>query len=423
MRKKRTNTNGYKRLGYLAGTITALLLVTVMVIMWSGMESKQVSSNQTASPVPTQTVITKEDKDKEKQTDSLSTEQQTKEPEEIKTVSLMAVGDDLIHTQIIKSGEKEDKTYNYDHLFEHITSYAKKADLAVINQETILGGKSFSYSGYPRFNSPTEIGDAIAKAGFNVVLHATNHSMDKGEKGLQNTINYWKEKKGITILGVNETKEEQDTIKIVEKNGIKIAMLNYTYSLNGLPLPKNRTYMVNLLTDSNQKKIEADLEKARKEADFVIVFPHWGTEYSYKISSLQKKWTEVFLEAGVDLVLGSHPHVLEPVEWVEREDGHKMLVYYSLGNYVSHQKEVPRMLGGMAQVTIEKKKDKTEIKEAQITPLVTHYNNKTNEHRVYLLEDYTEELANEHGLKSARNELSLSYFKKLAKDILKDWYK
>lgn len=340
----------------------------------------------------------------------------TATPVEDKKVTIMAVGDDLVHIPVIDSGKQADGSYNYDHLFKNILKDIEEADISVINQETVLGGKHLGFFGYPRFNSPDEIGDAIRKAGFNVVLHATNHSMDKGEQGMQHAIDYWKQYKDITVLGVNETEKEYNTIRIVEVKGIKFAMLNYTYSLNGLPLPNGRPYMVNML---DEEKIRQDVAKAKKEADFVIVFPHWGTEYKYEPSRSQNRWTQVFLEAGVDLVIGTHPHVLEPVEWLEREDGHKMLVYYSLGNYVSAQSEYPRMLGGMAKVTlVSENGEKPTISEASITPLVTHFDRNYGNYEVLRLSKYTNQMASQHRIK----EMSLSRLKNLAKQVLGDWY-
>ncbi len=371
---------------------------------------KQKDKN-TASPVPT------DSKDNSNIIEVTPTPPPTPTAVADRKVTLMAVGDDLVHTSVIDSGKKSDGTYNYDHLFTNILGDIKQTDLAVINQETVLGGSELRYSGYPRFNSPQEIGDAIVKAGFNVVLHATNHSMDKGEQGMQNSIDYWKKHKDVTVLGVNETEDEYNSVRVVEVNGIKIAMLNYTYSLNGLPLPKNRQYMVNML---DEEKIRKDVALAKEKADFVIVFPHWGTEYVYEASSSQKRWTKLFLETGVDLVIGAHPHVIEPVEWLEGEDGHKMLVYYSLGNYVSGQDAYPRMLGGLAKITIESKNgEKPQITDASITGLVTQYEKKYANLQVLKLSDYTDDLARKHMIGS----MSVSKLKGLARQVWGEWYK
>jgi len=338
-------------------------------------------------------------------------------------VTILAVGDDLVHTQVVKSGKQADGTYNYDHLFSVLKEDITAADIAVINQETILGGSDFAYSGYPTFNSPTEIGDAIVRAGFDVVLHASNHTMDKGLKGVNNTFAFWKQHPAITVLGINESKEQRAAIPIVEKNGIKIAMLNYTYGLNGNKVPSDMPYLVNLI---NETKMAEDIEKAKELADFVIVFPHWGTEYVYEATQQQQKLTTFFYEQGVDLVIGAHPHVIEPVEWIETTNNHRMLVYYSLGNYVSYQREAPRMLGGMAKITVTKDAKGTYISDASITPIVTHYEIGPVDYHygVYKLNDYTKEQSQIHGVvvEETQSLFTLEGTVALAKEVLGSWF-
>lgn len=338
-------------------------------------------------------------------------------------VTILAVGDNLIHIQVIQSGKKKDGTYNFDHLYSLVKEEISAADIAIINQETILGGDEFKYSGYPTFNSPTEIGDAITNAGFDVVLHATNHTMDKGFKAVENTFEYWKTHPEITVLGINESEEQRVKTPIIEKNGIKIAMLNYTYSLNGYHVPKGMPYLVNML---DKKEMAKDIKKAKELSDFVIVFPHWGTEYVYEATDMQKDLTEFFYDAGVDLVIGTHPHVLEPVEWIETHSGHRMLVYYSLGNFMSYQREAPRMLGGMANITITKDENGTYISDAGITPIVTHYENGPADfhYGIYKLTDYTNELALVHGVSEIAKSGSITYqgTYDLAKQVLGSWF-
>ncbi len=339
------------------------------------------------------------------------------------SVNLLAVGDNLIHIQVIESGQQEDGTYNYDHLYSNLKEMISAADIAVINQETILGGDDFAYTGYPNFNSPTEIGDAVVNAGFDVVLHATNHTMDKGYKAFQNTLDYWKKHPQIRVLGINETEEDSTKIQIIEKNGIKIAMLNYTYSLNGHEVPKDKPYLVNML---DKKKMEEDIQKAEEEADFTIVFPHWGTEYVYAPTKTQKNLTTFFYEQGVDLIVGTHPHVLEPVEWIETNPGQPMLVYYSLGNFISYQREAPRMLGGIAHVTITKDSRGTYISDSSITPIVTHYENGPEDYNygLFRLSDYTSDLSELHGVSELAKNGSFTYegTYDLAKEILGTWF-
>lgn len=338
-------------------------------------------------------------------------------------VSFIAVGDDLVHIEVYKSGKKKDGTLNYDHLFSGIKSDIKAADLAVINQETIFGSKDMGFTGYPNFCSPKEVGEAIVKAGFDIVLQATNHTMDRGLKAVDYTLDFWDKKKEITLLGVNRTQKERDSIRVVEKNGIKFALLNYTFSLNGHDLPEGKPYLVNLLLED---KVKADIKKAKKKADVVIVFPHWGLEYNYKPSSEQEHYTKIFADLGVDLVIGTHPHVLQPVKWVKGKNGNKMLIYYSLGNYISYQREAPRMLGGMAKILFEKDESGVKIKNASIVPIVTHYENLSDYNfKTYKLSEYTDELAKKHGILKLEKEsvFTLANMKKIANDVLGEWYK
>jgi poly-gamma-glutamate synthesis protein (capsule biosynthesis protein) len=308
-------------------------------------------------------------------------------------------------------------------LYSNLKELISAADIAVINQETILGGDEFPYSGYPNFNSPTQIGDAVIKAGFDVVLHATNHTMDKGLEGVKNDINYWKLHPEITVLGINETEKEREQIPIIDKNGIKIAMLDYTYGLNGYHVPKNMPYLVNML---DKNAMRADIKKAKELSDFVIVFPHWGTEYVYQPTKSQKDLTEFLYEQGVDLVIGTHPHVLEPVELFDADKDRRMLVYYSLGNFISYQREAPRMLGGIATVTITKDENGTFISDAGIIPIVTHYEKGSADYNygIYKLSDYNEELAKVHGILGLEEDGKFTYQATfdLAKQILGPWF-
>lgn len=324
-------------------------------------------------------------------------------------VSLVMVGDNLLHTPLIRNAEREDGTLNFDSLYEEMLPYFQDADLSVIVQETVLGGKELGYSGYPMFNSPQEVGDSLMRAGFDIVLHSTNHTLDKGAKGVENTLDFWKKYPEVTVLGINESVDRQNSITYLEKNNIKFALLNYTDSTNGIPKPSGKEYLVNTV---NEERIKNDLLIAEQNAEFTIVFMHWGTEYSLKENEFQTNLAKVMCENGADLIMGSHPHVLEPVKWVEAENGNKALVYYSLGNYVSRQKEANNLLGGMATVKISRKKDNSiYIKESSIMPTVTHYNVNSRGFRVYPLKDYTDELASQHGVAQYDGKVSVERFR------------
>ena len=331
------------------------------------------------------------------------------------------VGDVLLHTPVSQSGLQKDGTYNYDYLFKFIKKKVKSSDVAMLNEEVLLAGSKFGISGYPQFNGRFEVGDSIEKAGFDVVLHATNHSMDKGKAGLISDLNHWKEAHPkLKVVGMYLTKKAANKITYVKKNGIKIAILNYTYGTNGLPLPSDMPFAVNLMTEA---KVKADVKKAKKNADFVIVCPHWGTEYQDGIDSYQKKWTDIFLKLKVDLVIGAHPHVIEPVKWVSDKKGHKMLVYYSLGNFVNSTARrgagtYRQYLGGMADVTLEKTEDgKTSIKEAKFIPMITHYG-QDRKITTYFFKDYSAKKAKKNRLSGQDTTFTFALAKKHFKKVI-----
>ncbi len=338
-------------------------------------------------------------------------------------ITLVMVGDVLMHMRVTNSGKKADGTYNYDHLFAPVKEMIEAADIALVNQEVIMGGAELGYSGYPRFNTANEVGDALVAAGFDVVLHATNHTVDKGKEGAVNCLNYWRENHPqIGVVGMYATQEERDTIYVYEKDGIRIAILNYTYGTNGLPVPNDMPYLVNLM---KEKLIEEDIKAAKEVADFVIICPHWGTEYVHNATKNQKNWAQFFLECGADLCIGTHPHVIEPVEWVENEEGDKMLVYYSLGNFVNSTSSTGegvanRMLGAMATVTIAKnRKDGTVyIKEYGAEPLVTYVPISGKDIATMHLDEFTNELALKSMTYQKDPNFSVEFLQQLWQDVM-----
>lgn len=360
-------------------------------------------------------------------------EEETEEaPYEGPEVTLVMVGDILFHTPVAESGVQEDGSYNYDAVFANVKDEIEAADLAIVNQEVIIGGKELGISGYPSFNAPYELGDALVNAGFDVVLHATNHTLDQGKKGVKNCLSFWKNKHPqMAVLGINESQGAQDdNIYVYEQDGIRIAILNYTYGTNGIALPTDMPYAVNLL---EEEKVVADIAKAREKADFVVVCPHWGTEYQLTPSREQERWTQIFLENGVDLVIGTHPHVIEPIVWMtpdgnavstlEKVDGDGMLVYYSLGNFVnwtasSGEGIANRMVGGMAEITIGMDENgEAFLLEYGVEPLVAHLTEGTNGVTTYLLSDYTEELAAENAIVAQDGAFSKEYCEELCEEV------
>lgn len=344
--------------------------------------------------------------------------------EEVDEVTLIMVGDMLMHTPINETGVKEDGSIDFSHLFTHTKDMIEEADIAIVNQEVILGGEELGISGYPAFNTYYEFGDDLVDVGFDVVLHATNHALDKGKKGIMNCLSYWEENHPeIGVLGIQDSQEEQNEIYVQEINGIGIAILNYTYGTNGIPLPEDMPYAVNLM---DKEKMAKDITKAKEVSDFVVVCPHWGTEYVLEATDYQENYAEFMLEQGVDLVLGTHPHVIEPVEMMQDEEGNEMLVYYSLGNYVnctsSETADIGwRMLGAMAEVTIAMDDNgDAYIKEYGAEPLVTYVSADQETIAVYPMDKFTDEMAQSSHTMKYTTDFSKGYCEELWERVIEN---
>lgn len=261
---------------------------------------------------------------------------------------MIMVGDALIHDRLYNTVRNEDGSYDFKPTIQYIKPIITKYDLKYYNQETILGGAELGYSSYPQFNSPNEVGDAFLDAGFNLVSLATNHTMDKGERGVLNSVNYWKSKKNVVYSGQWSSWDERNEVHVYDINGISYAFFSYTTWTNGLETPNGKEYLNNVYSD---EKAANDISKVRDLVDVVIVAMHWGTEYSLDVSSSQEYIANYLAGLGVDLIIGSHPHVVEPVEYINNG---KTFVIYSLGNFLSAQYGIDRLTGLMMEVTIKK---------------------------------------------------------------------
>lgn len=271
--------------------------------------------------------------------------------EDCKKVSLIALGDQLLHMPIIRKGlESGDFSYMYENISEEVSSY----DISCLNQETVYVKDPGLISDYPRFGSPYKVADAVKLAGIDIVNLANNHALDREMYGIDCSIDV-NESNGISVIGAHSSAENaslpQNAVKFVNINDIKIAFLGFSYGTNGKGVPNKQPYAVELLDDT--ERLEDALVYARSEADCVVVFAHWGTEYSHEIDENQKKYKDIFLKHGVDVVIGTHPHVLQPYEMLKGEN-HNMLIYYSLGNLISAQDKEDCLHGGAATFDIIK---------------------------------------------------------------------
>ena len=280
-------------------------------------------------------------------------------------ITFAAFGDNLIHEPIYRYGLKGGE--GFDFLYDGLRETIEAADVAVINQETPLTDDPSRYSDFPRFGTPAEVGEAIVKAGFDAVTCATNHAADQGMDGVDFTRTFFRTR-GLVCAGT-QTKAETEyrPYETIVRGGLRFAVLNYTYGTNGLEIPSDRSQMIHTL--SSETQVREDIARARQETDFVLVFLHWGTENAAEPDAFQQKWTQILLESRADVVIGTHPHALQPCELLTGEDGHRMLVYYSLGNYVSAQPEQTCTKGGMARFTVSLTPQGGRLTDYELVPL------------------------------------------------------
>ena len=330
-------------------------------------------------------------------------------------LTLIAAGDNLMHKTIIdKAWRPEAGAHDFRFLYTEIRDLIRSRDLAVINQETIFISDNALISDYPAFGTPQVMGEALVDTGFDVVLSATNHTWDKGARGVTDTLNYWKTAHPeIRLLGIHESPEAFNTIDYLEKNGIRLALFNYTYGLNGFSVPGSQYYMVNLL--SQRDKFLNDVRTAEGQADMTVCFLHIGEEYQYQPTAFQQGWVHSLIDAGADLVICAHPHVVEPAGYVTTAAGNSGLVFWSCGNFVSAQTKIPRILGGLADVTIEKNESGTRVTDWSFLPTVSHFCGP--DVRVFLLKDYPEELAAVHHVNGSDAPLTTGKLWELWKSI------
>lgn len=276
--------------------------------------------------------------------------------------SFIGIGDALLHTGVwldAATGRWANgyQVYDFNHMLTHLADVTKGYDLKFYNQETIIGGKNLGLSSYPCFNSPDEIGLNMINLGFNLVNLATNHTMDKGIRGASYSANFWHTKENVLAVGSYRNLEERNNIEIREINGISYALLSYTYGTNGIVVPAGYEYLVNVWpVDSYAKynayktQVQKDVESVRNKADVVMVSMHWGTEYQLGATNAYQRDAATFLSSlGVDVIIGTHPHVVQPIEFVN-----DTLVIYSLGNFVSGQTDLMKKIGGIAAFTVNK---------------------------------------------------------------------
>ena len=326
-------------------------------------------------------------------------------------ISFAAAGDNIIHEAVFTDAKKNalvyasstgvQSNYRFTEMFEGIARVISGADFAYINHETPVAGEGYPISGYPEFNAPTEVGTDLAEVGFDIITIANNHMLDMKENGLRNSINYWNEKSaetGITMIG-GYTKADYDNIRFVEKDGVKIALLSYLTMINYNHRNDISESSELLIPYANEADMTRQVGIAREQgADFIIVAIHWGDENAFQPNDTQKRLAKHLASLDVDVIIGSHSHTLQPVEWLEGTNGHRTLCAYSLGNCLSTMLYSYYMVGGILTFDIvQDETGDTRIENPLLVPMMCHYSMARDSLKLYTLENYTEALASAHG--------------------------
>lgn len=305
----------YKKLNYKKVFVFLAVVILIFYLLGLGISklSKGNKKQETAAPVAEQ-------------------------PKDV-TINMAVIGDIMCHsTNFADAYDKEKDTYDFSYVFSDIKSYIQNADIAIGNLETTFAGKEVGYTGYPTFNTPEQLAQNLVDLGLDVVSTANNHSLDKRYNGLVSTLDEL-DKVNLSHTGTYRSKEDQDKIITKNVNGINIAFLSFTYGTNGIPVPSGKEYCINLI-DENLMLDQISKAKALNP-DLICVSMHWGDEYKLKQNKTQEKLADFLFKNGVDIILGSHPHVLEPMEkrTITLEDGTTKdgFLIYSLGNFMSGQ--------------------------------------------------------------------------------------
>ncbi len=335
----------------------------------------------------------------------LPTEPPTEPPVQDTSVHFLAVGDNLVQKRVYQSAQThaaEGEEYNFNYCYKNVADKIQAADLAFINQETIIAGHKYEISGSNfNFNSPTELGDEMVDLGFDIICMSNNHALDKGTGGLSAALDYWDTKKAeapdLRVIGCYRDEQDMENYRISEVNGMTIGYLAYTEHINGYSLPADSVMEIPLTSDT--ALIEQQIRELDGMVDAVVVSAHWGAEDTHTVSDSVRSLAKNMVEWGADVIIGTHSHTLETMEYITRTDGTQGFVFYSLGNFISAQTDSFNMVGGMAEFDLRRTNDQISVENVQVTPVITHYDDGSLTNlRVYPYYMYTDDLVADHGL-------------------------
>ena len=340
----------------------------------------------------------------------------------VQTVRFSATGDNLIHSPIYKQAKRRaagTEGYSFDYCYEHIAPFYAQQDVNWINQETLCTDE-LEPSTYPCFSTPGDCARALYRAGVRVFSLSNNHTYDKGASGIAATLRFWDSMpEDVVTTGLWKGESDYGRIPMQTVNGVTIAYLSYTEHTNGIP--QNSSMQANVIYTSQTDVIEQQVKAARQLADFVVVGVHWGVENSHAIADSQRTLAQNLADWGADLIIGTHPHVLQNAQWLTAADGRQVFTAYSLGNFISTQEKPDQLVGAILSVQLEKTTEpdgtvRCSVLSPRLLPTVTHYDAGKSNVRTYLFRDYTEALTKAHGVRQAYPDFSLEMIQSIARE-------
>ena len=345
-----------------------------------------------------------------------SASREEEEGEIFTKATVLAVGSNVIQDELILQAKDRSNTGGYDFamIYENIKDAVTEADVSIITQDSVIS-TGHGVSGDRRYNSPPELGDELVKTGFDVINLATDHILDYGEEGLMNTLDYWQTKE-VTAIGAYRNSDDANALTMVETNGIKFAYVSFTESTGGNNLPDGSEAVISLA--ANEIQLAEKIAFAKQKADVVIVCAHWGSEFDKEITDAQKELAAKAADWGADVIIGTHPGVIQEAEYIDAADGRRVFAVYSLGNAVSCTSRPDMLLGGMLKFDVIKNKEErtVSIENFRISGIVTHYGMNMSKIRIYPLDSYDSTLAASHGINDSFDFFGTRYLNNLLTD-------
>ena len=366
-----------------------IIIICILLIIFTGVIAFNYLKNKNDYKNLVETSKQEIEIEKQEEQDSSNNVQENQKEETDTTFTLTAIGDVMCHnTQYMDAYDSDTGTYDFSYVFDNISSYTKTADICIGNLETSFAGEDRGYSNYPTFNSPDSLADSLKSIGVDVLSTAGNHALDMGFSGLSRTIDVL-DKADISHLGTYKTQEDQDKVLIKYVKGVKIAFIDYTYGTNGISVPSDKKFCINLI---DKDLIKKHIETAKNQnADMIVACMHWGTEYQTKQNSEQEELADFLFQNGVNVIIGNHPHVIQPMEkrTVTLEDGSTRdgFVVYALGNFICDQNAVNTRDSIILNLKITKHTDGSiTIDNYDYVPIYMYKDTSVSKHKMKILD-------------------------------------